>query len=85
MESLALIVSLMLLAVYGSGFIAFGLSWFKSPVTRVITYILATFSLLSGVWMAIQLTDLQTAFLVGFLPVTMGIFSIFNAMRTRKV
>jgi hypothetical protein len=30
MESLALLVTIMLLVIFGAGFIAFGLSWFRS-------------------------------------------------------
>jgi hypothetical protein len=83
MESLALLVSIMLLVIFGAGVIAFVLSWFKSPVTRVLTYIFASFSILSGVWLAVALID-GNGLAVGFLPVALGVFSIFNARRKAK-
>ncbi len=83
MESLALLVSIMLLVIFGAGFIAFGLSWFRSPVTRVLTYIFAAFSILSGLWLAVTLID-GNGLAVGFLPVALGAFSIFNTRRKAK-
>jgi hypothetical protein len=82
-ESLALLVSIMLLVIFGAGFIAFGLSWFRSPVTRVLTYIFAAFSILSGLWLAVTLID-GNGLAVGFLPVALGAFSIFNTRRKAK-
>jgi CHASE2 domain-containing sensor protein len=75
MESLALLVSIMLLVIFGAGLIGFVLSWFKSPVTRVLTYIFASFSILSGVWLAVVLID-GNGLALGFLPVALGVFSI---------
>ena len=83
MESLAILVSIIILVIFGAGVIAFVLSWFKSPATRIITYIFAAFSILSGLWLAITLID-GNGLAVGFLPVALGVFSIFNARRKAK-
>jgi ABC-type glycerol-3-phosphate transport system permease component len=83
MESLALLVSIMLLVIFGAGFTAFGLSWFRSRGARIATYVFASFSILSGVWLAVVLID-GNGLAVGFLPVALGVFSIFNTRRKAK-
>ncbi|MEY3663599.1 MAG: hypothetical protein RI919_1115 [Actinomycetota bacterium] len=83
MESLALLVSIMLLVIFGAGFIAFGLSWFRSQWARIATYVFAAFSILSGLWLAVTLID-GNGLAVGFLPVALGAFSIFNTRRKAK-
>ena len=83
MESLAIVVMVLLSVIFGAGLIGFVLSWFKSPVTRVLTYIFASFSILSGVWLAISLID-GNGLQVGAIPVVLGVFSIFNARRKAK-
>lgn len=83
MESLAIVVMVLLSVIFGAGLIGFVLSWFKSPVTRVLTYIFASFSILSGVWLAISLID-GNGLQVGAIPVALGVFSIFNARRKAK-
>jgi hypothetical protein len=83
MESLAIVVTVLLSVIFGAGLIGFVLSWFKSPVTRVLTYIFASFSILSGVWLAISLID-GNGLQVGAIPVALGVFSIFNARRKAK-
>ena len=83
MESLAIFVMILLSVIFGVGLIGFVLSWFKSPVTRVLTYIFASFSILSGVLLAISLID-GNGLQVGAIPVALGVFSIFNARRKAK-
>ena len=83
MESLALLVSIMLLVIFGAGFIAFGLSWFRSQWARIATYVFAAFSILSGLWLAVTLIE-GNGLAVGFLPVALGAFSIFNTRRKAK-
>jgi len=82
-ESLATVVLILLSIIFGACLIGFVLPWFKSPVTRVLTYIFASFSILSGVWLAISLID-GNGLQVGFFPVALGVFSIFNARRKAK-
>jgi hypothetical protein len=74
---------ILLSVIFGVGLIGFVLSWFKSPVTRVLTYIFASFSILSGVLLAISLID-GNGLQVGAIPVALGVFSIFNARRKAK-
>ena len=83
MESLAIFAVILLSVIFGVGLIGFVLSWFKSPVTRVLTYIFASFSILSGVLLAISLID-GNGLQVGAIPVALGVFSIFNARRKAK-
>ena len=83
MESLAIVVLILLSVIFGAGLIGFVLSWFRSPVTRVLTYIFASFSILSGIWLAISLID-GNGLQVGAIPVALGVFSIFNARRKAK-
>ncbi len=83
MESLALLVSLMLLSIYLSGLIAFGLSWIRNQTGKFLTIIFGSISILSGVWVAITLIN-GNGLMVGGIPVLLGVLSIWNTLRVRK-
>lgn len=83
MESLAVLVMTILLAIYGSGIIAFALSWFRNKVVRIITFVFAGFSIASGVWLAITLLNGNGLFL-GSIPVILGAFSAWNSNRSAR-
>ena len=83
MESLALMVALIMLTIYGSGLIAFILSWFKSKVTRIICFVFAGMAILSGLWIGATLTP-GNGLNVGSIPVLLGGVSIWNAIRVSK-
>jgi hypothetical protein len=84
MESLALLVTVILLAVYGSGFIAFISSWFRNRVSEIATYVLSTISILSGALVGISLRE-GNGFYVALLPISLGIFSVWNVKRRKQI
>ena len=53
MESLAQMVVLILLAILSFGLGAFVFSWFRSPVTKVLTYVFAALSVAAGLWLSL--------------------------------
>ena len=77
MESLALTVALILLAILSFGLGAFVLSWFRSPVAKVLTYVLA------GVWVGWVLID-GNGIAIALVPVSLGVFSFWNSRRRNK-
>ena len=83
MESLALLASLILLVIYLSGLIAFGLSWLRNRIGKILTLIFGSFSILSGAWVAITLIT-GNGLMVGGIPVLLGVFSIWNTLRLKK-
>jgi len=84
MESLVLLVTVILLAVYGSGFIAFISSWFRNRVSEIATYVLSTISILSGALVGISLRE-GNGFFVALLPISLGIFSVWNVKRRKQI
>jgi len=83
MESLALLVTFILLAIYGSGLIAFVLSCFKNRVTRVLSFVFSGLSILSGLWIGLSLINGNGVW-VGGVPIVLGALSIWNAIRVSK-
>jgi hypothetical protein len=84
MESLALLVTVILLAVYGSGFIAFISSWFRNRVSEIATYIFSSISISSGALVGISLRE-GNGFFVALLPISLGIFSVWNVKRRKQI
>jgi len=84
MESLALLVTGMLLAVYGSGFIAFISSWFRNRASEIATYVFSTISILSGALVGISLRE-GNGFFVALLPISLGIISVWNVKRRKQL
>lgn len=83
MESLALLASLILLAVYGSGLIAFISSWFRNRVSEIITYIFSGFSVVSGVLVGFSLRE-GNGFVIALIPTSLGIISVWNLRRRKR-
>lgn len=83
MESLALLVSLILLFIYGSGLIAFVLSWFQNKIARISSFVFSGISIVTGIWLAVTLIN-GNGVIVGGLPVALGVVSIWNALRVSK-
>lgn len=83
MESLALLASLILLAVYGSGLIAFISSWFRNRVSEIITYIFSSISVLAGILLGFALRD-GNGFVIAMIPISFGIFSVWNVKRRKR-
>ena len=80
MESLALLVSLMLLAVYASGITAFVASWFRSSKAKIVTNLFGVISIISGILLWFSLSD-GNGFFVGIIPISLGVFAILNHRR----
>ena len=80
MESLALLVSIMLLAVYTSGVTAFVASWLRSTKAKIVTNLFGAISIISGVLLWFSLRD-GNGFFVGIIPISLGVFAILNYRR----
>lgn len=83
MESLALLVTVMLLVVYGSGFIAFISSWFRNRISEIVTYVFSTISILSGALVGFSLRE-GNGLLIAIIPVSLGLLSVWNVKRRQK-
>jgi hypothetical protein len=83
MESLAQTVALILLSILSFGLGAFVFSWFRSPVTKVLTYVFASLSLVAGLWVGWVLID-GNGIPIALVPISLGIFGIWNLRRRNK-
>lgn len=83
MESLAALVMAMLLVIYGSAFTAFGLSWSRKNVLRMVTLVLASVAISTGVWLAATLIE-GNGIIVGGIPVAVGLLSLINSYRRNR-
>jgi hypothetical protein len=84
MESLALLASIMLAAVFGSGLIAFISSWFRNRVSEIITYIFSAISILAGSGLGFSLRD-GNGFAIALIPISLGILSVWNVKRRKHL
>jgi len=84
MESLALLASVIILAVYGSGLIAFISSWFKNRVSEIVTYIFSAISVLSGALLGFSLRDGNGLF-IALISMSLGIISVWNIKRRKQI
>lgn len=83
MESLALLVALLLAALYLSSLLALGLSFVDHVVARVVTWAAAAVAIAYGLWLAISLGHLG-AIVTGLLPAALGGVGIWNSLRVRR-
>lgn len=84
MESLAVLASIILLAVFGSGLIAFICSWASGRVSEVITYVSAGISALGGLGLGFALRD-GNGLVIALIPISLGIVSVWNVRRRKGV
>jgi hypothetical protein len=84
MESLALLAGVIILAVYGSGLIAFISSWFKNRVSEIVTYVFSAISVLSGALLGFSLRDGNGLF-IALIPMSLGIISVWNIKRRKNL
>ena len=84
MESLALLAGIILLAVYGSGLIAFVSSWFKNRVSEIITYIFSAISVLSGALLGFSLRA-GNGLVIALIPISLGIISVWKVKRRKQL
>lgn len=83
MESLAILATVILLFVYGSGLIAFISSWFRNRVAEIITYIFSAISVVSGALVGFSLRD-GNGFAIALLPVSLGLVAAWNVKRRQQ-
>jgi hypothetical protein len=83
MESLAAFVAVLLAAIYGSGLIAFGLSWSRNRIIKVVSRILAFLAIASGLWLGFAIMNSNSLF-VGGIPVVFGALSLFISFRRNR-
>jgi hypothetical protein len=84
MESLALLAGIILLFVYGSGFIAFISSWFRNRVSEILTYIFSSISIVAGVLLGFSLRD-GNGMAIALIPISLGIISVWNVRRRKQL
>ena len=83
MESLAAMVVLILLGILSFGLGAFIFSWFRSPVTKVLTYVFAALAVAAGLWVGWVLID-GNGIPIALVPISLGLFGIWNLRRRNK-
>ena len=83
MESLALVVTGILIGIYGSGLLSLVLSFSRNRILKVLTLILGGLSIASGVWLGFTLIEGNGIF-VGLFPVLAGAAGIANAILKRR-
>jgi len=84
MESLALLVTLILVTIYGSGLIAFISSWFRNRASEIITYIFSGISVIAGILLGISLRD-GNGIAIALIPISLGIISVWNVKRRKQI
>jgi hypothetical protein len=83
MESLAQMVVLMLLGILSFGLGAVVFSWFRNPVTKVLTYVFAALSVAAGLWVGWVLIE-GNGIPIALVPISLGLFGIWNLRRRNK-
>ena len=83
MESLVQMVVLILLGILSFGLGAFIFSWFRSPVTKVLTYVFAALAVAAGLWVGWVLID-GNGIPIALVPISLGLFGIWNLRRRNK-
>ena len=83
MESLALAAAIIMLTIYGSALIGFGLSWIKNSAGKIITLVFAGFGILSGLWLGYTLIE-GNGLLLAVIPVALSSFAVWNTLRRNK-
>ena len=83
MESLAAMVVLILVGILTFGLAAFIFSWFRSPVTKVLTYVFAALAVASGLWIGWVLID-GNGIPIALVPISLGLFGIWNLRRRHR-
>jgi hypothetical protein len=84
MESLALLVTVILIAIYSSGFIAFIASWFKNHIALFVAKSFGIVAIVSGAWLGFTLRD-GNGFFVGSIPVLLGLFAVWNSRHRKPI
>lgn len=83
MESLAALAMAIVLSVYGSGIIAFGLSWIRRPWAKATTFVMAGIATATGAWLGFTLTPGNGIFIAA-VPIALAAFSAWNTVRRSR-
>ena len=83
METLAALVTVILLVIYGSGLIAFGLAWSRNRVAMVISRVFAFVAMATGFWLGFALMN-ASGFAVWGIPVLLGAASLVISLRRNR-
>ena len=83
MDSLATLVTVILLVIYGSGLIAFGLAWSRNRVAMVISRVFAFVAMATGFWLGFTLMN-TNGIAAGDIPVLLGAASLVISLRRNR-
>jgi hypothetical protein len=83
MESLAQTVTIILGSILGVGIGAFVSSWFRSSFARKLTYVFAFLAIAAGLWVGWVLID-GNGIPIALVPISLGLFGIWNTRRRSK-
>lgn len=83
MESLALLAALIVVSIYSSAFISFGLSWLRNKPGMIATFVFAIVGFLSGLWVWITLAAGNGVF-IGSIPMLISAISVWNTLRRNR-
>lgn len=84
MESLAVAAAIIVLTVYGTGFIALGISFVRNRIWQIVTYVFSGFAIVTGLWLGYLLIDGSGLF-IALIPLTLGAVAIWNTTRRNAV
>lgn len=84
MESLAVLAATIVSAIYLSSLLAFGFSWIKNKVGKILTLIFASIGIISGLWIGITLLAGNGIF-IGGIALLISLFAIWNTFRRNKL
>jgi hypothetical protein len=83
MESLATLVTLLLLAIYGSSVIALALAWSSNRIAIVVCRVFSFISMATGFWLGLTLMN-ENGWLVGGIPVLLGTAGLVVSVRRNR-
>ena len=83
MESLAILVTVLLAAIYGSGVIALALAWTRNRIAMIVSRVFAFISMATGFWLFLTLFEGNGLF-VGGIPVLLGAASLVISIRRNR-
>ncbi len=82
MVSLAVFVSIIILAIFSSAFVAVALSFSDHKVARGFVFVFAPLSSAAGIWLGYAAKS-TGSWVMGLIIVALGAFSIWNSNRNR--
>jgi hypothetical protein len=80
MESLAALVTVLLITIYGSGVIALALAWTSNRIAIIVSRVLSFIAMASGFWLGLTLMN-GSSVVLGGIPVLLGVASLIISIR----